>query len=174
MPQEPRAGARVAAGGVARARFLAAAGRTAEAHAALDEVLAADPDALGALQLKAGLLLEARDGEAALLLYERAARAWPRSAEALNGLARGLHALGRDQAALAAARDAQRLLGEADNFRHAAPVYLTLVWCLRELRLFKEALAVAEEGLAVIPDAVLAQYASLVEQELADAEKERC
>ena len=32
----------------------------------------------------------------------------------------------------------------------------------------------AEEGLAVIPDAVLAQYASLVEQELAEAEKERC
>ena len=53
-------------------------------------------------------------------------------------------------------------------------MYLTLVWCLRELRLFKEALAAAEEGLAAVPDAVLAQYASLVEQELAEAEKEEC
>jgi tetratricopeptide (TPR) repeat protein len=165
MPQDPR---------LERARFLAVSGRGEEAHAALDDVLAADPDHLAALELKAGLLLETRDGEAALVLYERAARVWPRSAEAWNGLARGLHALGRDLPALAAAQEARRLLGEADNFRHAAPVYLTLVWCLRELRLFKEALAVAEEGLAVIPDAVLAQYASLVEQELADAEKERC
>jgi tetratricopeptide (TPR) repeat protein len=156
------------------ARFLAVSGRRDEAFAALDEILAADPDHLGALQLKAGLLLESRDGEQALALYDRAATAWPRSAEAWNGLARGLHALGRDQRALAAAREAQRLLREGDNFRHAAPVYLTLVWCLRELRLFKEALAVAEEGLSAIPDAVLAQYASLVEQELADAEKERC
>jgi tetratricopeptide (TPR) repeat protein len=165
MPQDPR---------FERARFLAVSGRGEEAHAALDDILVAEADHLGALQLKAGLLLEARDGEAALALYERAARAWPRSAEAWNGLARGMHALGRDHRALAAAEEARRLLGEADNFRHAAPVYLTLVWCLRELRLYKEALAVAEEGLAVIPDAVLAQYASLVEQELAAAEKERC
>ena len=82
--------------------------------------------------------------------------------------------MGEDHRALSAAQEAKRLLPEADNLRHAAPVYLTLVWCLRELRQFKEALAVAEEGLAVIPDAVLAQYASLVEQELAAAEKERC
>jgi hypothetical protein len=75
---------------------------------------------------------------------------------------------------LSAAETARRLLGEDDNYRQTAPVYLTLVWCLRELRLFKEALAVAEEGLAAIPDAVLAQYASLVEQELAESEKERC
>lgn len=165
MAQDPR---------LERARFLAVSGRAAEAHAALDDVLAADPDDLAALQLKAGLLLEARDGEAALALYERAARAWPRSAEAWNGLARGLHALGRDERALAAAEEAHRLLREGDNFRHAASVYLTLVWCLRERRLFKEALAVAEEGLALIPDAVLAQYASQVEQELAEAEKDRC
>lgn len=165
MPRDPR---------FEHARFLSVSGRAEEAHSALDEILASEAGHLGALQLKAGLLLEAREGEAALALYERAARAWPRSAEAWNGLARGLHALGRDHPALAAAEEARRLLGEADNFRYAAPVYLTLVWCLRELRLFKEALAVAEEGLAVIPDAVLAQYASLVEQELADAEKEEC
>jgi tetratricopeptide (TPR) repeat protein len=165
MPQDPR---------FERARFLAVSGHGEETVAALDELLAAEPDHLGALQLKAGLLLEARDGEAALALYERAARAWPRSAEAWNGLARGLHALGRDRPALDAAQEARRLLGEADNFRHAAPVYLTLVWCLRELRLFKEALGVAEEGLAAISDAVLAQYASLVEQEMAEAEKEEC
>jgi tetratricopeptide (TPR) repeat protein len=160
--------------GLDRARALLVSGRRPEAAAALEEILAADPVHLGALQLKAGLLLEDREGDAALELYERAARAWPRSAEAWNGLARALHALGRDREALAAAETARRLLGEGDNDRQTAPVYLTLVWCLRELRLFKEALAVAEEGLAAIPDALLAQYASLVEQELAEAERERC
>jgi len=165
MPDEP---------GLDRARRLLVSGRRAEARAALDEFLAAQPAHLGALQLKGGLLLEDREGEKALALYEEAARAWPRSAEAWNGLARGLHALGRDHEALAAAEAARRLLSEGDNYSQTAPVYLTLVWCLRELRRFKEALAVAEEGLAAIPDAVLAQYASLVEQELAQAEKERC
>ena len=160
--------------GFDRARALLVSGRRAEAEAAIDAILAAQPGHLGALQLKAGLLLEDREGEAALALYEKGTRAWPRSAEAWNGLARGLHALGRDRDALAAAEAARRLLGEADNYVQTAPVYLTLVWCLRELRLFKEALAVAEEGLAAIPDAVLAQYASLVEQELAEAEKEEC
>ena len=165
MPDDP---------GFDRARALVVTGRRDEAAAAVDEILRAHPDHLGALQLKAGLLLEDREGDSALELYERAARAWPRSAEAWNGLARGLHALGRDREALSAAEAARRLLGEDDNFLQTAPVYLTLVWCLRELRLFKEALAVAEEGLAAIPDAVLAQYASLVEQELAESEKERC
>jgi tetratricopeptide (TPR) repeat protein len=160
--------------GIDRARALVVSGRRDEAAAALEDVLAADPDHLGALQLKAGFLLEDREGDAALELFEKAARAWPRSAEAWNGLARGLHALGRDREALTAAETARRLLGEGDNYRQTAPVYLTLVWCLRELRLFKEALAVAEEGLAAIPDAVLSQYASLVEQELAEAEKEEC
>ena len=165
MPDDP---------GFDRARALVVSGRRDEAVAALDEILAAEPDHLGALQLKAGLLLEDREGDAAVELFERAARGWPRSAEAWNGLARALHALGRDREALAAAETARRLLGEGDNYRQTAPVYLTLVWCLRELRLFKEALTVAEEGLAAIPDAVLAQYASLVEQELAEAEKEGC
>jgi tetratricopeptide (TPR) repeat protein len=165
MPDDP---------GFERARALLVSGRREEAAAAVEQTLAADPDHLGALQLKAGLLLEDREGDAALGLLERAARSWPGSAEAWNGLARGLHALGRDREALAAAETARRLLGEGDNYRQTAPVYLTLVWCLRELRLFKEALAVAEEGLAAIPDAVLAQYASLVEQDLAEAEKEEC
>jgi tetratricopeptide (TPR) repeat protein len=160
--------------GLDRARALLVSGRRGEATAVLDAVLAAEPAHLGALQLKAGLLLEDREGEGALAVYAMAARAWPRSAEAWNGLARGLHALGRDHEALTAAEAARGLLGERDNRRQTAPVYLTLVWCLRELRRFKEALAVAEEGLAAVPDAVLLQYASLVEQELADAEKEEC
>lgn len=165
MPDDPR---------FEQARSLVLSGRGREGRAALDEFLADEPDHLGALQLKAGLLLEDHDGERALAVYERAARAWPQSAEAWNGLARGLHALGRDREALAAAEAARRLLGEGDNWRQTAPVYLTLVWCLRELRMYKEALAVAEEGLAAIPDAVLAQYASQVEQEMAEAEKEEC
>ena len=70
--------------------------------------------------------------------------------------------------------EARRLLGEGDNFRQAAPVYLTLLWCLREMRRYREALDVAEEGLALVPDAILAQWAATVEEELAEAEQERC
>ncbi len=53
-------------------------------------------------------------------------------------------------------------------------MYLTIVWCLRELERLPEALAAAEEGLRRTPDAVLAEWASVVEQELAESEKERC
>jgi len=157
-----------------RARLLAARGSLREALAALDDVLARDPDNLRALLLKASLLLESRDEEDALLLYERAAQSSPGSAEALNGRARCLHALGRDGEALDAAEAAREILDQDDNFRQAAPVYLTIVWCLREMRRYKEALAAAEEGLARCPDAILAQWASLVEEELAEAEKEEC
>jgi len=101
--------------------------------------------------------------------HRRAVASAPRSAEALNGLARCLHALGRDAEGLEAVQAARGLLDEADNFREAGPVYLTLVWCLREMRRYKEALAAAEEGLARCPDAILAQWASLVEEELAEA-----
>jgi tetratricopeptide (TPR) repeat protein len=157
-----------------RAQLLAARGSVDEALTAVDTLLAEDPGHVPALLLKAGLLLDARDGDAALSLFERAAAAEPRSAEARNGVARCLHALGRDDEALASAESARRLLGEGDNFRFAAPVYLTIVWCLREKRRFREALAAADEGLARCPDAILAQWASLVEEELAEAEKEEC
>ena len=157
-----------------RARLLAARGSLPEAFSALDAILARDPDNLQALLLKAGLLLESREEEDALPLYERAAGSATGSAEALNGLARCLHALGRDPEALEAAEVACELLGQDDNFRQTAPVYLTLVWCLRQMRRYKEALAVAEEGLTRCPDAILAQWASLVEEELAEAEKEEC
>jgi tetratricopeptide (TPR) repeat protein len=157
-----------------RARVLAARGSLDEARAAVDAILSDHPGHVGALLLKAGMLLEAREGDDALVLYEQAAATAPGSAEALNGLARGLHALGRDVDALAVAERARGLLDDGDNYRHAAPVYLTLVWCLREMRRYKEALAVAEEGLARTPDAILAQWASLVEEELAEAEKEEC
>ena len=91
-----------------RARVLAARGSLEEALAALDDVLADDPNHAGALLLKAGALLEAREGEDALHLYERAVAAAPRSSEALNGLARCLHALARDDEALAVAEQAAR------------------------------------------------------------------
>jgi tetratricopeptide (TPR) repeat protein len=163
-----------AAASVDHARLLAAQGSVDEALAALDALLADDPDDVAALLLQASLLLELREGERALSAFERAARAAPRSAEALSGLARGLHALGRDDEALSVAEKARGLLGEGENFRYAAPVYLTIVWCLREKRHFREALAAAEEGLVRCPDAILAQWASQVEEELAEAEKEEC
>jgi hypothetical protein len=48
------------------------------------------------------------------------------------------------------------------------------VWCLRARRLLREALAAAEEGLARSPDGPLLQWASAVEEELQEAERERC
>ena len=157
-----------------RARVLAAMGRSAEAVALLDPLLEADPSHHGALLLRASLHGEDREWEAALVLNERAAKLWPRSAEALNALARRLHALGRDPEALKIAHEARGVLGEGDNFTQTAAVYLTLVWCLREMRRYKEAVAVAEEGLARMPDAVLAQWATQIEEELIAAEKEEC
>ena len=156
------------------ARLLAARGRTQDALGALQELLRTQPDHVPALLLRAALLLECREGEAALALHERAAALAPESAETWNGLARCLHALARDDEALRAAERARALLPLGDNFRHASAVYLTLVWCLRERRRFKEALAAAEEGLERCPDAILAQWASVVEEELAEAEKEEC
>ena len=130
--------------------------------------------AFGRKEVLRGFSLEAREGETALGLYERATRLAPESSETWNGRARCLHALGRDAEALEAAEQARRLLPLRDNFRQASPVYLTLVWCLREMRRFREALAAADEGLEKSPDAILAQWAGVVEEELAEAEKEEC
>jgi tetratricopeptide (TPR) repeat protein len=157
-----------------RARTLAAVGHVAEALPLLADILEADPAHRGALLLRAALHAEEREWEQALALNQRAARLWPRSAEALNALARTLHALGRDPEALAAAHEARRTLGDGENFAQTAAVYLTLVWCLRELRRYQEAVAVAEEGLARMPDAVLAQFATQIEEEMAAAQRERC
>jgi tetratricopeptide (TPR) repeat protein len=159
---------------VERARRAAALGQSDEALAALDEVLAASPDELDALLLKSRLLREGRRDEEALTVSRHAAAAWPRSSAALNAVARSLHAMGRDEEALAPAQEARRLLTEGENFRQAAPVYLTLVWCLRELRRLREAMAMAEEGLARTPDVLLAEWAGQVEEELARSERERC
>ena len=156
-----------------RARLLAARGAEG-ALEAVDALLAEDPDNVDALLLRARLLLERREGEAALEAHRRAAALRPCSCEALDGLARCLHALGRDPEALEVCLRARGLLGEGDNFRYAGAVYLSLVWSLRELRRLPEALAMAEEGLGRCPDAILAQWASLVEEELAESEKEEC
>ena len=159
---------------VERARLLMAQGRGDEAGSLLDEALAFDPAREDALLLQAERKLEARAEDEAVVLARRAAALWPSSPLARSGLARCLHALHEDDAALIEAQEARRLLPEGDNFRYAAPVYLTLVWCLREKRLLREALAVAEEGLARVGDAVLAHWAGTVEEELAAAEQEEC
>lgn len=156
------------------ARLLAARGNAEQALASLDALLEEVPEHVAALVLKASVLIEARAAEQALPVCERAASLAPRSAEAANALARCLHALARDDEALAAAERARLLLGEGDNGPFAGPVYLTLVWCLRGLRRYREALDAAEEGLARTPDAILAQWASDVEEELAHAQREEC
>jgi tetratricopeptide (TPR) repeat protein len=140
----------------------------------VEAILSADPRHLGALLLKAWMLEEDRDWEGSLAITRQAVQSWPRSAEAKNALARLLHSMGRDDEALAEAERARALLDEGDNARHASAVYVTLVWCLREKRRFREAIAAAEEGLRRAPDAVLAQWATQVQDELVAAEKERC
>ena len=157
-----------------RARFLAARGDVGEARQALAAVLRAEPSHLGAHLLRARLLLEDRDGEGALALFDHAVLTWPGSAEARNERARCLHALGRQEDALAEAERARALLDEGGNLSQVAPVYLTLVWCLREMRRFREALLLADEGLARVPDAILANWAATVEEELAESQKEEC
>jgi tetratricopeptide (TPR) repeat protein len=159
---------------LAQARLLAAQGRAPEAKSLLEAILQEEPTHERALLLLADLLLAAAREAEALAVYRRAASLHEQSAEAHTGLANCLHALHEDDAALEEAQAAHALLGTGDNARHAAAVYLTLVWCLREKRLLREALAAAEEGLARVNDAVLAQWASTVEEELAEAEKERC
>lgn len=157
-----------------RARLLAARGEESAALAGVEAILESEPDCVPALLTKAGLLLPTRREEAALEVFARAAALAPRSAEALDGLARCLHLLGRDAQALAVALRARDELGRAENFAQIAPVYLTLVWIHRALRQYREALAAAEEGLDRCADGVLAQWASVVEEELAEAQQERC
>ena len=156
------------------AQLAAVRGDLDQALTLLDERLRETPGDTAAAVLKGALLLEARRDAAALETLGAAVRLAPRSAAARNGLARALHALGRDDEALEQAREALALLSQGDDFRETAPVYLTLVWCLREQRRYREALELAEEGLERCPDAVLAQWASVLEEELAEAEQERC
>lgn len=156
------------------ARTLVVLGRGQEARATLEAILQCEPGHAGALALMGEALLQDREPGRALPVLRQAVAADGASAEAWNLLARALHALERDPEALVAAQRARSLLADPGNFRQVGPVYLTLVWCLREMRRLPEALAAAEEGLRRTPDAVLADWATVVEQELAAAEEERC
>jgi len=159
---------------VDEARLLATQGRRPEAIESLDRVLAEAPDDVAALLLRGRLRLEERDSPGARLDLERAARLAPRSAEALNGLARSRLADGLAAEALELSERAGALLGEGDNFIQTGPVYLTRVWCLREQRRYREALAAVEEGLRRCDDALLAEWGETLEEELAESERERC
>ena len=165
MPSEP---------GLLEARLMWARGDLVGARSVVEALLARDAADAAAWLLKGQLFLQDRDEEGALDANRKAVAAAPRSSEAWNALARCLQAQGDLNQALEAARRAQACLDEGQNFRETGPVYLTLVWCLRDMRLFKEALEAAEEGLARSPDAILAQWASVVEEEYAESQKEEC
>jgi tetratricopeptide (TPR) repeat protein len=109
-----------------------------------------------------------------MALYDRAVALGPESVEAWNERARCLHELRRDDEALESARRARTLVAASTDVAQVPVVYLTLLWCLREKRMYREALAAAEECLARTPDAVVAEWAGQIEQELAHAERERC
>ncbi|HQZ17760.1 MAG TPA: NUDIX hydrolase [Vicinamibacteria bacterium] len=70
--------------------------------------------------------------------------------------------------------DARTAAFRAKDVRTASLVYPQLIEVLREGRRFREALEVAEEGLALTHDPLIARLADEVADELAEAEKERC
>jgi tetratricopeptide (TPR) repeat protein len=162
------------AGALARARSLTAAGRAAEALALTRALVASAPDDPEALSAHAEALLGAEGPEPALSVYTRAAALAPEHPAGFAGWARCLHDLGRTAEAVAPARRAVSLALSTDDLRALPAAALTLVLCLRELRRYREALAAAEEALARVPDAVLGEWASEIEREWAEAERERC
>ena len=70
--------------------------------------------------------------------------------------------------------DARVAAFRTKDVRTAALVYPQLIEVLRAERRFKEALEVAEEGLALTHDPLIARLADEVADQLAEAEKERC
>lgn len=140
----------------------------------MQALLRADPGCLPALLLAGELLDTRREPAAALECYERACGAAPESAAAWTARALQLRALERAAEALPAAEQACRLAALPPNRGQAAPAHLALLLCLRDLRRYREALAAAERGLALTPDAVLAEWADTLQQEWAQAERERC
>ena len=80
---------------------------------------------------------------------------------ALNAQIEGLLS---ERAAVKSQRDA----------RAASTIYPQLIGLLRQTRRFKEALEVAEEGLALTHDPLIARLADEVADELAEAQQERC
>ena len=70
--------------------------------------------------------------------------------------------------------DARTAAFRTKDVRTASLVYPQLIEVLREERRFREALEVAEEGLALTHDPLIARLADEVADQLAEAEKERC
>jgi len=70
--------------------------------------------------------------------------------------------------------DARTAAFRTKDVRTASLVYPQLIEVLREERRFREALEVAEEGLALTHDPLIARLADEVADELAEAEKDRC
>jgi ADP-ribose pyrophosphatase YjhB (NUDIX family) len=70
--------------------------------------------------------------------------------------------------------DARTAAFKSKDVRTASLVYPQLIEVLRDERRFREALDVAEEGLALTHDPLIARLADEVADQLAEAEKERC
>jgi hypothetical protein len=58
--------------------------------------------------------------------------------------------------------------------RGAAVAYPALIAALREVRRYREALQIAEEGLLLTHDPLLARLADEAAHDLAESEQERC
>jgi len=70
--------------------------------------------------------------------------------------------------------DARAAAFRSKDVRTASLVYPQLIEVLRDERRFREALEVAEEGLALTHDPLIARLADEIADQLAEAEKERC
>lgn len=70
--------------------------------------------------------------------------------------------------------DARTAVFKAKDARTGSIVYPQLIGVLREARRYKDALVVAEEGLALTQDPLIARLADEIAHELAAADQERC
>jgi hypothetical protein len=62
----------------------------------------------------------------------------------------------------------------AQDVREGSVVYPALIRALRDARRYREALKVAEEGLALTHDPLIARLADEAAHDLAEAEQDRC
>lgn len=102
------------------------------------------------------------------------ATALRRSREESGPLSRPRVELATEPSRLAVLTDARVAASRAKDVRAASIVYPQLIEVLRGERRYKEALAVAEEGLALTHDPLIARLADEVAHELSEAEQERC
>lgn len=127
------------------AQALHAASRAEEAVGALDAILAAQPDHLGALESRGTLLLELGRAQEALAMFERMMAAHGRQPEGLANASAALLQLDRPDEALASAHEALRA-----QPRHRASLH-NKIRALLDLVRVDEALELSLQATSMYP-----------------------